>query len=124
MNALDIVHLTPEGHAKLTAELEYLTDVRRPEVARMIREIFLQQNAYDAVDTFCPMSKQYDMMKAIKFYADLARTAQAGGATPQQVIGVKSKNELVQIKFIKDYEPVLANIRKDMEAEFDAVRAA
>jgi len=94
------------------------------EVARMIREIFLQQNAYDAVDTFCPMSKQYDMMKAIKFYADLARTAQAGGATPQQVIGVKSKNELVQIKFIKDYEPVLANIRKDMEAEFDAVRAA
>jgi len=90
----------------------------------MIREIFLQQNAYDAVDTFCPMSKQYDMMKAIKFYADLARTAQAGGATPQQVIGVKSKNELVQIKFIKDYEPVLAQIRKDMEAEFDAVRAA
>ena len=94
------------------------------EVARMIREIFVQQNAYDAVDTFCPMSKQYDMMKAIKFYADLARTAQAGGATPQQVIGVKSKNELVQIKFIKDYEPVLAQIRKDMEAEFDAVRAA
>jgi transcription elongation factor GreA len=38
MNALDIVHLTPEGHAKLTAELEHLTDVRRPEVARMIRE--------------------------------------------------------------------------------------
>ncbi|WP_292490948.1 ATP synthase subunit A [Methanoculleus sp. 10] len=94
------------------------------EVARMIREIFLQQNAYDAVDTYCPMSKQYDMMKAIKFYADLARTAQAGGATPQQVVGVKSKNELVQIKFIKDYEPVLAKIRKDMEAEFDAIRAA
>ena len=36
------------------------------EVARMIREIFLQQNAYDAVDTFCDMKKQYDMMKAIK----------------------------------------------------------
>ena len=36
------------------------------EVARMIREIFLQQNAYDAVDTFCDMTKQYDMMKAIK----------------------------------------------------------
>ncbi|MDD4566609.1 V-type ATP synthase alpha chain [Methanoculleus chikugoensis] len=92
------------------------------EVARMIREIFLQQNAYDAVDTFCPMSKQYDMMKAIKRYADLARTAQAGGATPQQVIGVKSKNELPQIKFIRDYEPELEKIMKDMEAEFDALR--
>jgi len=93
------------------------------EVARMIREIFLQQNAYDAVDTFCPMSKQYDMMKAIKHFADLARTAQAGGATPQQVIGVKSKNELPQIKFIRDYEPELEKIMKEMEAEFEAMRA-
>ncbi len=94
------------------------------EVARMIREIFLQQNAYDAVDTFCPMSKQYDMMKAIKAYADLARAAQAAGATPLQVISIKTKNELPQIKFIKDYEPVLAKILKDMEAEFNALRAA
>ena len=94
------------------------------EVARMIREIFLQQNAYDAVDTFCPMTKQYDMLNSIKRYADLARTAQIGGASPQQIVGIKSKNELVQIKFIKDYEPVLEKILKDMEAEFDAMRAA
>ncbi|WP_292367161.1 MULTISPECIES: ATP synthase subunit A [unclassified Methanoculleus] len=94
------------------------------EVARMIREIFLQQNAYDPVDTYCSMTKQYDMMKSIKHYADLARTAQVGGATPQQVVGIKSKNELVQIKFIKDYEPVLEKILKDMKAEFDAMRAA
>ncbi len=46
------------------------------EVARMIREIFLQQNAYDKVDTFCDMKKQYDMMKAIKLFADLAYAAQ------------------------------------------------
>ena len=94
------------------------------EVARMIREVFLQQNAYDPVDTYCPMSKQYDMMKAIKLYADLARVAQTGGVTPQQIIGVKSKNDLPQIKFIKDYEPVLAKIREEMEAEFNALRAA
>jgi V/A-type H+-transporting ATPase subunit A len=70
------------------------------------------------------MSKQYDMLKAIRFYADLARSAQTSGVTPQQIVGVKSKNELVQIKFIADYEPVLAKIEKDMEAEFDALRAA
>lgn len=94
------------------------------EIARMIREIFLQQNAYDPVDTYCSMSKQYDMLKAIRFYADLARSAQASGVTPQQIVGVKSKNELVQIKFVADYEPMLAKIEKDMEAEFDALRAA
>jgi V/A-type H+-transporting ATPase subunit A len=70
------------------------------------------------------MSKQYDMMKAIKYYADLARTAQAGGATPAQVIGIKSRNELPQIKFIKDYEPELQKILKAMDAEFEAMRTA
>jgi len=92
------------------------------EVARMIREVFLQQNAYDPVDTFCPMDKQYDMMRAIKHYADLARSAQAAGATPQQIISMKSKNELPQIKFIRDYKPELEKILKDMEAEFEALR--
>jgi len=94
------------------------------EVARMIREIFLQQNAYDAVDTFCDMKKQFDMMKAIRQYSDLAYAAQNAGVTPQQIIAVKSKNELPQIKFIKDYVPVLAKIQAEMESEFNALRSA
>ena len=59
----------------------------------MIREIFLQQNAYDAVDTFCDMTKQYDMMKSIKLFADLAYAAQIAGVSPAQINGVKAKNE-------------------------------
>ena len=94
------------------------------EVARMIREIFLQQNAYDAVDTFCDMRKQYDMMKAIRQYSDLAYAAQSAGVTPQQIVNVKSKNELPQIKFIKDYKPALDKIQADMDTEFNALRSA
>lgn len=94
------------------------------EVARMIREIFLQQNAYDPVDTFCDMKKQYDMMKSIKLYSDLGYAAQAAGVTPMQIIGVKAKNDLPQIKFIKDYKPELEKIEKQMDAEFNALRAA
>jgi len=94
------------------------------EVARMIREIFLQQNAYDAVDTFCDMTKQYDMMKAIKKFSDLSYAAQSAGVLPQQIIGVKSKNELPQIKFIKDYPPALDKILRQMDDEFNALRAA
>jgi V/A-type H+-transporting ATPase subunit A len=94
------------------------------EVARMIREVFLQQNAYDAVDTFCSMKKQYDMMKAIRLYSDLAYSAQAAGVPPNQINAVKSKNDLPQIKFIKDYKPVLDKIAKDMDAEFNALRSA
>ncbi|MGB8891930.1 MAG: V-type ATP synthase subunit A, partial [Methanoregula sp.] len=94
------------------------------EVARMIREIFLQQNAYDAVDTFCDMKKQYDMMKSIKLFAELAYAAQLAGVTPSQINGVKSKNELPQIKFIKDYKEPLAKIEKDMDTEFNTLRSA
>ncbi len=94
------------------------------EVARMIREIFLQQNAYDAVDTFCDMKKQYDMMKAIRQYSDLAYAAQSAGVTPQQIVSVKSKNELPQIKFIKDYKPALDKIQAELDEEFNALRSA
>jgi V/A-type H+-transporting ATPase subunit A len=94
------------------------------EVARMIRELFLQQNAYDAVDTFCDMKKQYDMMKAIKLFADLAYAAQTAGVSPTQINTIKSKNELNQIKFTKDYKPDLEKIEKAMEAEFNVLRSA
>jgi V/A-type H+-transporting ATPase subunit A len=94
------------------------------EVARMIREVFLQQNAYDAVDTFCSMKKQYDMMKAIRMYADLAYAAQVAGVPPTQINAVKSKNDLPQIKFVKNYKPELERIGKAMEAEFNALRSA
>ncbi len=94
------------------------------EVARMIREIFLQQNAYDPVDTFCDMTKQYDIMKAIRAFSDLSYAAQTAGVTPAQIIAVKAKGEMPQIKFIKDYKPALEKILKDMDAEFNALRSA
>ncbi|HZD43678.1 MAG TPA: V-type ATP synthase subunit A, partial [Methanomicrobiales archaeon] len=92
------------------------------EVARLIREVFLQQNAYDSVDTFCNMEKQYDMLKAIRAYADLAYAAQAAGVLPQQILTVPSKSELPQIKFIKEYKPVLENLLQQMDQEFNALR--
>jgi len=93
------------------------------EVARMIREVFLQQNAYDAVDTYCDMTKQYEMMKAIKKFSDLAYAAQVAGALPAQIMAVPSKNELPQIKFIKDYKPALAKILDQMDTEVNALRS-
>src|SRR5207247_5798754 len=39
------------------------------EVARMIREIFLQQNAYHAVDTFCPPERQLKLISTFEQYS-------------------------------------------------------
>jgi V/A-type H+-transporting ATPase subunit A len=70
------------------------------------------------------MTKQYDMMKAIRSFSDLAYSAQVAGVTPAQINAIKSKNELPQIKFIREYKPSLAKIGRDMEAEFNALRSA
>ena len=94
------------------------------EVARMLREIFLQQNAYDAVDTYCEMGKQFDMLKAIKYYSDQSNTALKAGVVPTQIVGLKAKLELPQIKYIKDYKPEMEKIMKGMETEFTQLREA
>ncbi|KQC04455.1 MAG: ATP synthase subunit A [Methanoculleus sp. SDB] len=94
------------------------------EVARMLREIFLQQNAFDPVDTFCDMEKQYDILKTIRTFATLAYGAQKVGVPTAQVIGIKAKNDMPQIKFTKDYKADLEKIVVNMEAEFKALREA
>lgn len=34
----------------------------------MLREDFLQQNAFDDIDTYCPPVKQYNMLKTILLF--------------------------------------------------------
>jgi V/A-type H+-transporting ATPase subunit A len=92
------------------------------EVARMIREVFLQQNAFDPVDTFCSMEKQLDMLKSIRRFADLSHSAQRAGVLTAQIIATKAKNDLPQIKFLKDYRPELERIMAEMEKEFAALK--
>ena len=94
------------------------------EVARMLREIFLQQNAFDAVDAYCSMEKQFDLLKAIRRYADLAYNAQKGGFSIAAIVAVKSKNELSRLKFIAEYKGELENILKEMDAEFAKIKEA
>ena len=69
------------------------------EVARMIREIFLQQNSFHPVDTYCSFDKQYKLMKAILRYADLADAAVQSGAEVTAILTVDSKSELAKIKY-------------------------
>src|ERR1035437_9497004 len=54
------------------------------EVTRMVREDFLQQSAFDEVDSFCPLEKQYWMLKAILTFHDAITEALSKGASLQQ----------------------------------------
>ncbi len=88
------------------------------EIARMVREYFLQQNAYHEVDTFCPMDKQYKLLKAITAWGDRAHNALEAGAPIEEIMKLKSKDDLAKVKFEKDFDSALSVITKTMEDEF------
>jgi V/A-type H+-transporting ATPase subunit A len=68
------------------------------EVARMIREDFLQQSAYSPVDAFCPMEKQYLMLKAILAFHAVAVAALERGVGLRQVLALPQKTEIARMK--------------------------
>jgi len=88
------------------------------EIARMIREYFLQQNAYHEVDTFCPMDKQYKLLKSITKWGNMAQSALESGVQIEDIMKSKSKDDLAKVKFEKDFDTALGIILKSMDEEF------
>ncbi|MDP3105265.1 MAG: ATP synthase subunit A [Candidatus Methanoperedens sp.] len=88
------------------------------EITRMIREYFLQQNAYHEVDTFCPMDKQFKLLKAITTWGNRAQSSLEGGAAIEDIMKSKSKDDLAKVKYEKDFDGALGVILKTMDEEF------
>ena len=88
------------------------------EVAKMIREIFLQQNAYDEVDMYCPIQRQYVMMSLIKKYSDLADKALAAGVSVDKIAYLPVKTRFNQAKYEKNIDEELKAVSEDMEKQF------
>jgi V/A-type H+-transporting ATPase subunit A len=92
------------------------------EVARMIREDYLQQHAYHEIDSYCSKEKQYLMLKIImKFYQEVNKAIEAGvGAN--RIAAVKVKDEIARMKytpnqdFPKRYEELMQSIEREFES--------
>ena len=68
------------------------------EVTRMLREDFLQQSAYDDIDSFCPMEKQYWMLRVILSFYERTNTAMARGIPLAKIIKLPVKAEIGRMK--------------------------
>ena len=88
------------------------------EVAKMIREIFLQQNAYDEVDMYCPIQRQHVMMNLIKKYSDLADKALAAGVQIDKFMYLPVKTRFNQAKYEKNIDEELKAVSEDMDKQF------
>lgn len=74
------------------------------ESTRMIREDFLQQNAYHEVDTYCSPTKQYQMLETILRFQEKAIAALERGAASSDLTDLKVKEEIGRMKFIPEDE--------------------
>jgi len=93
------------------------------EVARMIREIFLQQNARHPVDTFCPLERQFKLISAIRRYADLGRKAVALDVPVKDIAAIKSRELLTRVKYEAEFDKELEVTMNRMEEEFKVLEA-
>jgi V/A-type H+-transporting ATPase subunit A len=85
------------------------------DVSRMLREDYLQQSAYDDIDTYTSIQKQYRMLRAILTFGEKEQEAVTRGATVQQVAKLPVREKLSRMKSIPETDHAAAFDRIELE---------
>jgi len=89
------------------------------EIARMLREYFLQQNAYHEVDTYCNLEKQFLIIKLILEFAEKADAAVEVGKTVEQIVDIPCRAMIGRMRYEKDYEKYAEDISRKILLDFN-----
>jgi len=74
------------------------------EVARMLREDFLQQFAFSDIDAYCDPAKQYQMLKVIVTYYDILQEVLVKGVTLKEALDVPFRSRIARMKDVPNDE--------------------
>jgi len=96
------------------------------DVSRMLREDFLQQSAYDEVDTYTSIHKQLLMLRMILKFGDLEQDAVARGATVGSLQQMPVRTKLARMKWIPEAEAdkQFADLEAETELAVGALAAS
>ncbi len=72
------------------------------DTARMIREDFLQQSAFDEIDQYCSMNKQFLMLQSILYLGDMEDQAVSRGAQMASLQKMKCRSLISRMKEVRD----------------------
>ena len=91
------------------------------ETTKMIREDFLQQNSYHVVDTFCPVDKQIEMLKAILDFYNYGREALSKAVYMTEINKLPVKEEIARMKYIEneDASDEIKRLRNKIKRQMD-----
>jgi V/A-type H+-transporting ATPase subunit A len=87
------------------------------EVARYIREGWLQQNAFHDVDTYCEPEKTYLMLTSIQHFNEEAFEALEAGVPVEEIIDIDSVSRLNRMNTQENYEEYIQELKDDVADE-------
>jgi len=76
------------------------------EIARIIREDFLQQSAFSEDDSYCPLEKQYWMLRVIIWYYDAISAAMKRNVPLMSLLKIPARNEIARMKELSDINAI------------------
>ena len=93
------------------------------EIARMLREDFLQQNAFMDVDSYSSFDRQKRLMALILHYEDLCRDAIAKGVALEDLYTLPAREKLGWAKYAsaEEYVDNYQQVQTEMEREIAAL---
>jgi len=93
------------------------------ESARMMREDFLQQNAFHEVDTYCPGRKQYEMLRIMNVYAEKILDAVDKHVHIDDIIKMKSREQIARMATVSNekFEEQFKKIEKQLDTEIESL---
>jgi V/A-type H+-transporting ATPase subunit A len=84
------------------------------EIARYIREAWLQQNAFHDVDTYCEPDKTNLILTTIKTFSDEAFDALDAGVPVEEITDVEALPRINRIGVQDDYEAYMDELKTDI----------
>ena len=93
------------------------------EVAKMVREDFLQQNSFVDIDSYSEYDRQARMLAMIRDYDVRCRAANQRGAALTDLFTIPSREQIGRAKSVPAdrYKEAYAKIQVDMENELEAI---
>ncbi len=88
-------------------------------IAKSLREDFLQQSAFDETDTYCSLKKQYLMLKSILRMDEFEKYAVSKGIAVSELDTLAFKEKLSRFKEVKEesIDAYYESLIKEMETE-------
>ncbi|MCR1933620.1 V-type ATP synthase subunit A [Clostridium tepidum] len=72
------------------------------EVAKSLREDYLQQNAFHEVDTYASLRKQYKMLKLVLFFYDEAQRALNASVYLKELLDLEVRDKIARAKYVSE----------------------